>query len=498
MRALELRVLAGIIVLAALLRFSTLDLQSLWFDEAVTVVDVLKPGLWDTMRAVALQDVTPPLYFAVAWVWTQVFGDGEVGLRSLSAVLGTATVPVAYALGARLGTRRTGLILAGLVAVSPLMLWFSQEARAYAAVVFLGAVTLLLWVRALQERTRRSLVLWAVASALALLTHYFAAFLVALECLCLLIALRGRRDVLAAVGAQGVVVAALLPMIRHQMSLGGTDWVAYTPLSRRIKELPERFLLGPPEIVGTKVVAAAVAAFVLVFAVAFLARRGGSGPRFGLEGPELRALGLVGAVGAAVLALPLALAVVGIDVFLYRYVLIAWLPLMAVVSVVLSSRRAGRAGLVAAGVAGAAFLAVAVSPVLDPSLRRENWRDLSAMLGQPSSDRVVAIGDWFEREPLIAYGHRLDWMPPRAEVSELVVVGKPELWARGWRPGTYEPREPPILDVPPPDFALVEQGRVGNLTLLRYRAEVPQVLTSESLAATNRIPPEALVFEPGP
>ena len=39
---------------------------------------------------------TPPLYYCVAWVWARMFGYGETGLRSLSAVCGVSVVPVAY------------------------------------------------------------------------------------------------------------------------------------------------------------------------------------------------------------------------------------------------------------------------------------------------------------------------------------------------------------------------------------------------------------------
>ena len=91
------------------------------------------------MDAVGFSESAPPLYYALAWVWTQVTGTGEFGLRSLSALAGVATVPVAYLLGAELRGRRAGLMAAALVAVNPMLLWYSQEARAYALLVLLCA-----------------------------------------------------------------------------------------------------------------------------------------------------------------------------------------------------------------------------------------------------------------------------------------------------------------------------------------------------------------------
>ena len=117
----------------------------------------------------------------LAWGWAKAFGTGEFGLRSLSALFGAATVPVAYCIGRELASRRAGLIAAALVAVNPMLIWYSQEARSYALLVFFGAVSLLFFVRALRTRDGRDLALWALASALALCSHYFAVFAVAIE-----------------------------------------------------------------------------------------------------------------------------------------------------------------------------------------------------------------------------------------------------------------------------------------------------------------------------
>ena len=88
---------AGLTVLAAVLRFATLGVQSYHHDEVVTASRILRAGFGHAMNAVNFSESTPPLYYALAWVWTQVTGTGEWGLRSLSAVAGVATVPVAYA-----------------------------------------------------------------------------------------------------------------------------------------------------------------------------------------------------------------------------------------------------------------------------------------------------------------------------------------------------------------------------------------------------------------
>ncbi len=55
--------LAGLVVLAAALRFSTLGRQSLWYDEAFTPVHTLHPSLTATLSAVAHTENSPPLWY---------------------------------------------------------------------------------------------------------------------------------------------------------------------------------------------------------------------------------------------------------------------------------------------------------------------------------------------------------------------------------------------------------------------------------------------------
>src|SRR6478672_870461 len=150
MRARHLQLLAGLTLAGALLRFATLDVQSYWLDEVATV-NILRHGFGDMLSAVSAGESTPPFYYIVAWVWSKVFGTGEVGLRSLSALLGTATIPLVYVLGRRVAGRVAGLAAAALCAFNPLLIWYSQEARSYALMVFLIGLSLLAFIAVLEQ-----------------------------------------------------------------------------------------------------------------------------------------------------------------------------------------------------------------------------------------------------------------------------------------------------------------------------------------------------------
>src|SRR5919204_4501936 len=143
--------LVGIIAAAAAVRFATLGHQSYDHDGAVTAGRVLHAGLGKTLDLVNNSERSPPLYYVLAWLWSKLFGTGEVGLRSLSALFGTLTVPAAYLAARELASRRAGTIAAGLVAVNPYLIWYSQEARSYALFALLSAWAFYFFARALRD-----------------------------------------------------------------------------------------------------------------------------------------------------------------------------------------------------------------------------------------------------------------------------------------------------------------------------------------------------------
>ena len=102
-------IVAGLTICGAALRFATLGVQSYHHDEIVTATRILPGGFWQAMEAVGSSESAPPLYYALVWLWTQLTGTGEFGLRSISALAGVATIPIAYWLARDLTTPPTGI-----------------------------------------------------------------------------------------------------------------------------------------------------------------------------------------------------------------------------------------------------------------------------------------------------------------------------------------------------------------------------------------------------
>ena len=86
----EAWVVGGLVVLGAVLRFATLGTQSYWFDEAQAAHELhLSFGAMLSVDG-RQRDRTRRCTSSLGWLWAQLFGTGEVALRSLSALPGTA------------------------------------------------------------------------------------------------------------------------------------------------------------------------------------------------------------------------------------------------------------------------------------------------------------------------------------------------------------------------------------------------------------------------
>lgn len=398
-------VVAGLIVLAAGLRFATLGTQAYHHDEIVTASRVLRGDFFHAMEAVGFSESAPPLYYILAWVWTQLTGTGEFGLRSLSALAGVATVPVAYLLGTELRGRRTGIAAAALVAVNPMLLWYAQEARSYALVVLLTTLAALYFVRALRLRDvpslghpygrlsegtsgggRRDLTLWGVFSALALATHYFAIFPILLEAVWLL--WRRRRAALAGLWIVLLAGLALAPLVIHQASLGHAEWIGGRSLGHRLWETGVTFVVGETGDIIARPETLLPAMVPLLAALVALALLGLRGDR-----EERRACGLMLAIAVATVAAPLVVALVapGKDYVLARNLIPALVPLLAAVAIGATLRTARRLGTVIVCTLVAYSLGFCIWASASPTMQRPDWDAVATRLGEPTAPRATVL-----------------------------------------------------------------------------------------------------------
>jgi mannosyltransferase len=139
-------------LLGGVLRAYRLGANSLWIDEFATLKIISRP-FPEILRATAEINFCPPLYFWLVHGVVSIAGVSESSLRLVSAAAGTLTIPVAWLLARELTRSRTVAgICAALLALNPLHIWYSQEARPYALLVWFGCASLLFFLVAARTK----------------------------------------------------------------------------------------------------------------------------------------------------------------------------------------------------------------------------------------------------------------------------------------------------------------------------------------------------------
>ncbi len=205
-----------IVALALAMRLFRLEERVVWFDEAVSLL-VAKADVSEIVAAAA-DDTHPPFYNLALHFCPR----GELPARGFSVVCGVLTVAVVFFIGRKLGGVTAGAVSAGLMALSPLHVWYSQEVRMYALQTLLVTVSWWLLLLALDRRCRLCWLGYAVASALSLYAQYTSVFALAGQGIYVLWLRReALRPWLLAQAGVALLFAPCVPLFVHHLT-GGT------------------------------------------------------------------------------------------------------------------------------------------------------------------------------------------------------------------------------------------------------------------------------------
>ena len=187
--------LGGILVLGLLSRVAPIAASPLWVDEINQVLAAQQP-LPEMLQTIRTHAGAAPLDYFGTLLAIRLVPDPVVGPRLWPLLTGIATIPAGYLAGQAWFGRTAGIYVAGAVAASPFLVYYSTEARFYSLAVLVAFLNL--W--ALRKRNWIAL---SATAAVGLLTSYgFVAYL-GVE----MLLLAERRDIrsLAAVTAGGLV-----------------------------------------------------------------------------------------------------------------------------------------------------------------------------------------------------------------------------------------------------------------------------------------------------
>lgn len=212
-----LALLLLIIALGAFLRIYDLGTESIWLDEAHSVL-ISGDSLSSVIQETNLNETGGdhlPLYFIFLHFWISLFGSSEAAIRSFSAILGIISIPLVFSIGKTLFDNKAGLIAGFLSAVSLFHIEYSQEARPYALLLLLSLLSFLFFTRTLkQDRKWWYYLCYLITNVMLIYTHVYGMFIITAQILCLLLLLpRGYPRRFKLLGAVILSVLAILPIV---------------------------------------------------------------------------------------------------------------------------------------------------------------------------------------------------------------------------------------------------------------------------------------------
>jgi len=176
-----------ILVLASLLRFYGLGIQSFWFDELITWQVSNQKNLTELFKATRFNEGNPPLYGLVIYFIIKYIGDSESILRLPSAICSVISIFIIFLLGCKLYSYRDGLIASAITAVLARTIHYGQEARVYAMLLLFIMLATLLWIKLLwylNENKKPSFYTFSgyiITAIISSYLHYFGLYLIILQ-----------------------------------------------------------------------------------------------------------------------------------------------------------------------------------------------------------------------------------------------------------------------------------------------------------------------------
>lgn len=167
----------GLVVsLALYLRFSGIEQREPWLDENCTFFLMDEFPSWGAVGRRWPNEVAHLPYVGLLKLWSFATGASMWHLRAWSALAGTATVLVVAGLAAALAGRRAAFVAALLLAVHPLHIHYSQEARVYATWMLAIACCMVALLRAARSGRAGWWIAYAALALMTVLVHYHTLF----------------------------------------------------------------------------------------------------------------------------------------------------------------------------------------------------------------------------------------------------------------------------------------------------------------------------------
>lgn len=205
---------AALMLFATILRFAGMAAEPFWHDE-ITMLNIGLGG-WDEF-IYQFNTGRPPLFVFISFVWTALFGTGEVVSRIPSLAASVLSVGVLFYLGSVMFNQRVGFLAALVMTVTEFHIYYAQTYRYYAVYVLMVLLSYLFFYMILKRGRWYDTVLYLVFTPLALFAHAHGVFVVASQVIFIGAMLlvypqwRTRRFIGRWIGIQAVLGLLILP-----------------------------------------------------------------------------------------------------------------------------------------------------------------------------------------------------------------------------------------------------------------------------------------------
>lgn len=202
--------------------YSVLNDESLRLDESQSI--------WQTahsltgMLYIIAQDVHMPLYHIIFHYWTYIFGHSTEVIRLLSFIFFVMALPFIYLLGRTILSRPWALTAVGLIALSPFVNWYANEARMYTLLGLMSIISQYLFIRIMRGQ-KHSWPWYVLVCILGAYSHYFFMFNLLSQAIFFLFARKKfpKGSFAKFIGTAIAVGLAISPWILYFLSLGGGE-----------------------------------------------------------------------------------------------------------------------------------------------------------------------------------------------------------------------------------------------------------------------------------
>lgn len=212
-----------ILILASIIRFYNPTFRSLWGDEVDSIFKTYdfaanqysysKPAFFDAISfpiRECFQDGRQiPVYFIALSLWDRMFGISEFSIRCFSIFLGMISIVVIFFISNKWFGKKTALLSAFLLSISPFHLMYSHEVRAYALLSILGPLSIYSFFELLKQLKAKNVFFYLLYAVLMLYSHYYGFLVYAVQILYLFL----KKRVISVFALQFIIFTLYLPAL---------------------------------------------------------------------------------------------------------------------------------------------------------------------------------------------------------------------------------------------------------------------------------------------